>query len=308
MKGIDSKQTVDSNIRMEIALKVSKLYQDLKGAEGTPKTVLKGIDFTIPKGSLTGFIGVNGAGKTTTIKALLGFIEPSSGSIEFFGNHGLTDDSRRRLGFMPERPYFYDYLTGSEFLALHWKLRGHKVDESFEKSCDWALKSVDLERARNLRLRQFSKGMLQRIGIAQAIMHKPHLLILDEPMSGLDPDGRLLVKNIIRNLHAEGTTIFFSSHLLQDMEELCDRLLIIDSGEIIYEGNLIDLEVRGHEEYLMTTITSSRNKETETVLPENLQRTIDQRRKENVEIIQIIPKKLNLEQAFVLLRKKRDAQ
>ncbi|MEY4615611.1 MAG: hypothetical protein RJB66_571 [Pseudomonadota bacterium] len=293
---------------MEIALRVNQLKQSFTVADGTTKEVLKGINFSIPKGALTGFIGINGAGKTTTIKSLLGFIKAQEGGFEFFGEKGLTTLGRRKLGFMPERPYFYDFLTGHEFLSLHWKLRGLAINEEFEKRCDTVLAAVDLARAKYWRLRQFSKGMLQRIGIAQAIMHSPELLILDEPMSGLDPDGRVLVKNIIKDLHAKGTTIFFSSHLLQDMEELCDRLVIIDKGTIIYEGSLLELDLNGIEEFTMTIARLDGNLETLTVNRRDLQQTIDLKRKENYQITQIIPQKRSLEEAFIDLRRKRASQ
>jgi ABC-2 type transport system ATP-binding protein len=292
---------------MEPILKVTNLKQDLANPGGNPKLVLKGLNFEIPTGSLTGFIGVNGAGKTTTIKALLNFIFPSSGSIEFFGESGLTDLVRLKIGFMPERPYFYDFLTGREFLELHWRLRGRTVNSEFEQRCNEVLKQVDLERGKKMRLRQFSKGMLQRIGIAQAIIHKPDLLILDEPMSGLDPDGRVLIKNIIRNLNRSGTTIFFSSHLLQDMEELCDRLVIIDQGIIIYQGSLSQLGAGRQEEFeIGWKPTDSDRVERGLYSSADLQPKIDELRSRKWEIVQISQKKISLEDAFILLRKHRE--
>lgn len=299
--------SIESNESMNNALSISDLKQELVSPGGKPKLVLKGLNFSIPKGSLTGFIGVNGAGKTTTIKTLLNFIHPKSGKIEFFGGLGLSQSSRQRIGFMPERPYFYDFLTGQEFLALHWKLHGLSIDRVFFARCDEVLKQVDLERGKNLRLRQFSKGMLQRIGIAQSIMHKPEFLILDEPMSGLDPDGRVLIKSIIRNLHASGTTIFFSSHLLQDMEELCTGLVIIDQGEIIYEGSLTDLGSQRQDDYMIVSKNpmSQETHEWQGTQSE-LQAKIDQLRSEKFEILNVSKKKISLEEAFILLRKRRE--
>lgn len=303
---IDSCGPIDSNKGMSYTLQVSELRQELSTIDVKSKLILKGISFAIPSNSLTGFIGVNGAGKTTTIKSVLDFIHPSSGSVEFFGSRGLSESTRKRIGFMPERPYFYDFLTGQEFLALHWQLRGRKIDSTFSKRCDEVLEQVDLARGKNLRLRQFSKGMLQRLGIAQAIIHTPEFLILDEPMSGLDPDGRILVKGIIRDLHRRGTTIFFSSHLLQDMEELCDRLVIIDGGEIIYEGES-EAVVRPHaREFTISWRPQGENAlATELCLIAKLQEKIDQLRSEKAEIFQITEKKIGLEEAFVRLRQKR---
>jgi ABC-2 type transport system ATP-binding protein len=292
---------------MQQTLSVSDLKQELATAGSKPKLILKGLNFSIPTGSLTGFIGVNGAGKTTTIKTLLGFIQAKSGIIDFFGEKALSPSGRQRIGFMPERPYFYEFLTGREFLGLHWKLRGHKLDQLFEQRCDEVLKDVDLERGKNLRLRQFSKGMLQRIGIAQAIIHNPEFLLLDEPMSGLDPDGRVLIKNIIKKHHEKGATIFFSSHLLQDMEELCDRLVIIDQGQIIYEGSLVGLGAQRREEVEISWRRQGElNLHTEECSGLDLQAKIDELRLAKSEILKISQKKISLEEAFILLRKSRE--
>lgn len=290
---------------MQAILRVSNLKLDLAVTGSQPKCILKDISFSLPKGSLTGFIGLNGAGKTTTIKALLNFIHPTSGEIEFFGELGLSSITRTKIGFLPERPYFYDFLTGIEFLTLHWQLRGLAIDHTFKQRVDEVLKEVDLERGRHLRLRQFSKGMLQRIGIAQAIIHQPELLILDEPMSGLDPDGRILIKQIIRNLNARGTTIFFSSHLLQDMEELCNRLVIIDKGHTIYEGSLLDLGAKGSNQFRIIHRSTKDRKEKEILCPsQDLQKKIDELRQQGEEILLLQPQKISLDDAFVLLRQK----
>lgn len=288
-------------------LAVNKLKQELVSSGNKPKLILKEITFEVPQGSLTGFIGVNGSGKTTTIKTLLDFIHPTSGEIDFFGQRGLSAELKQRIGFMPERPYFYDFLTGEEFLELHWKLRGGASDSQFNERCTQTLQAVDLERGRKLRLRQFSKGMLQRIGIAQAILHKPELLILDEPMSGLDPDGRFLIKNIIRKLHSSGTTIFFSSHLLQDMEELCDRLVIIDQGNIIFEGAIQELIARRQEVFQVSWIPGQSQQPTQAEVPaETLQQKIDQLRSEKAQIIGVSPRRISLEEAFIVLRQERE--
>jgi ABC-2 type transport system ATP-binding protein len=198
------------------------------------KKALKEVAFSLPKGSATGFIGVNGAGKTTTLKCLLGFLSPDQGQIEFDSGRQNFDQFRKYLGYLPERPYFYDFLTTVEFLKFHWELSGG--GPGFVDRKNEVLRKVDLLQTGDKRLRAFSKGMLQRIGLAQALLRRPELLILDEPMSGLDPDGRWLVKEILREERGRGTTLFFSSHLLADMEELCDRLLVIEDGQILFEG------------------------------------------------------------------------
>lgn len=198
------------------------------------RRVLDGVAFRIPAGATAGFVGGNGHGKTTTIKCLLQFIRPDAGEILFFGKP-LDRAAKARLGYLPERPYLYEFLTGREYLRFHWKL-GRGKAAGFPEAMKRVLRSVDLEAAAELRLRKYSKGMLQRMGLAQALLHRPELLILDEPMSGLDPDGRLLVKDILREQRAAGVSIFFSSHLLQDMDELCDHLTVIDHGRVVADG------------------------------------------------------------------------
>jgi ABC-2 type transport system ATP-binding protein len=202
-----------------------------------PRQVLKDVSFSLPSGETTGFVGSNGSGKTTSIKCMLDFMRPDSGEILFFGKQ-LDLSAKRRIGYLPERPYLYEFLTGMEFLRLHWNLV-QDSEKDFVGRAHEALKRVDLFDARDKKLRQYSKGMLQRVGIAQAILNKPDLLILDEPMSGLDPDGRGLVKDILRDEAKRGTSLFFSSHLLQDMEELCSHLVVINKGSILYDGDLV---------------------------------------------------------------------
>lgn len=200
-----------------------------------PRQVLFDVSFAIPAGRTGGFVGGNGQGKTTTLKCILGFVRPQSGDVRLFG--GPVDRAAKaRIGYLPERPYLYEYLTGREFLRFHWNLLGG-TGAAFVDEAKRALRAVDLEGAADRRLRSFSKGMLQRIGLAQALLGRPELLILDEPMSGLDPDGRLLVKDVLAAQKKDGRTIFFSSHLLQDMDELCDHLTVIDAGRIVADGD-----------------------------------------------------------------------
>ena len=199
---------------------------------------VQGIDFTVPVGSVYGFIGPNGAGKTTTIKSLVGLLRPSSGSIRIWGGDPSDAAVRRRLGFMPEQPYFYDHLSGEELLRYFGHLSGlggAALEQAIERACELCRIRKDWLRRR---MRTYSKGMGQRLGLAQAILHKPELLILDEPMSGLDPIGRRDVKHILRTLHDEGATIFYSSHVLSDVEELCSHAAMIVAGTVRVEGPL----------------------------------------------------------------------
>jgi ABC-2 type transport system ATP-binding protein len=224
-----------------IALSVKNLQKSFPGELFRPRTeVLKSVSFDITSGRFVGLIGPNGAGKTTTIKCLLQFLSPDRGEMSLFGLP--VEKARNRLGFLPERPYFQEFLTGDEFLNFHWKLSGRNKQSLFLEKSQRILNQVKLSHARNKKLKDYSKGMLQRIGIAQALIAEPDLLILDEPMSGLDPDGRILVKDILKNLKRDGRTLLMSSHLLEDIEELCDDLIILHKGETRYVGSLAEFK------------------------------------------------------------------
>ena len=227
------------------ALRVEHLNKSFATGLRRQKLILKDVKFSVPAGSITGFVGANGSGKTTTIKCLLQFIFPDirpEAQIDFFGQGVLRNEVRARLGYLPERPYLPDQLTAEEFLKFHWSLSKNPKDPhgNFQERCEEVLASVKLQHVRKSPLRTFSKGMLQRIGLAQAILRTPDFLILDEPMSGLDPDGRWLVKQIMKEQNARGSTIFFSSHLLSDMDELCSSLVVIDQGEVLFNGSVGD--------------------------------------------------------------------
>jgi ABC-2 type transport system ATP-binding protein len=202
--------------------------------------VLKDINLSVEKGEVYGFLGPNGAGKTTTIKCILSLIFPDAGEITLLGQPANTSDSKKKLGFLPEQPYFYDYLTPVELLTFTGMLFGIPKPQ-LTKKIQELIHLVGLEGKENIKLRKFSKGMVQRIGLAQTLVHDPELLILDEPFSGLDPIGRKELRDIILSLKEEGKTIFFSSHILQDMELMVDRVGIILAGQTRKEGKLSDL-------------------------------------------------------------------
>ncbi|HRZ78927.1 MAG TPA: ABC transporter ATP-binding protein [bacterium] len=190
---------------------------------------VKDFSFSVETGEIVGFVGHNGAGKTTTIKMMMGFIAPTSGEISIFGQNAGSIEVKKKVGFLPERPYFYSELTSMELLKYFGKLSGMKGSSLIDKA-EKVLRRVGLYNDRNRKLSGYSKGMLQRIGIAQSIIHDPELVIMDEPMSGLDPIGRREVKEIIRSLKREGRSVIFSSHILSDIENLSDRVLIIEKG------------------------------------------------------------------------------
>lgn len=226
---------------MASVLKIDNLHKSFKvGFIPKKKNILKGITLEVEGGEIFGYLGPNGAGKTTTLKCVLGLIFPDKGQIEIFGHPYLSLRAKERLGYLPENPYFYDYLTASEFLRFCTQLtlvdKKHKEDKILHY-----LKLVGLEASANLQLRKFSRGMLQRIGLAQALIHEPELVFLDEPLGGLDPLGRKEIRDIIVRLREEGKTVFLCSHILQDIEMICDRVAIILEGEIISQGKLQDL-------------------------------------------------------------------
>ena len=198
------------------------------------------LSLEVKRGEIFGFLGPNGAGKTTTIKMLMGLIFPTSGSGHVLGKPIGNLEAKRRLGFLPETPYFYDYLTAEEFLDLAGALADVPKAER-KKRADALIERVGLAHARGRALRKFSKGMLQRVGIAQALMHEPELVVLDEPMTGLDPIGRKEMRDLILALRKEGKTIFFSTHILSDVELLCDRVGIVVAGKIRDVGRLTEL-------------------------------------------------------------------
>jgi len=194
----------------------------------------------VNQGEIFGYLGPNGAGKTTTLKCVLGLIFPEEGQIDLFGHPHLNQSVKARTGFLPENPYFYDYLTAAEFLRFYAQLFLIPHTER-QNRIESLLRLVDMKKAENLQLRKYSRGMLQRIGLAQALLNNPDLVLLDEPLGGLDPLGRKDFRDIIVRLKEEGKTVFLSSHILQDIEMICDRVAILVDGRIISQGNLQEL-------------------------------------------------------------------
>ncbi len=239
---------------MADAIRIKNLQKKFRvGFIPKSREILKGITFTVREGETFGYLGPNGAGKTTTIKCLLGLIHPDAGTIDILGRPHFQPRSREALGFLPENPYFYDYLTAREFLAFTADLFGLGRAEKDERIAR-LLKLVGLERAADLPLRKYSRGMLQRAGLAQALINDPKLVVLDEPLGGMDPLGRKEIRDIIVRFRDEGKTVFFTSHILQDIEMICDRVAIIVGGRIVKEGGLRDLV---SEKVLFTEVTVS---------------------------------------------------
>ena len=201
---------------------------------------VKNASFSVRRGEIFGLLGPNGAGKTTTIKSILRLIFPSEGEIRIFGRPAGDREAAKRVGYMPENPYVYQYLKPLEFLDLCGRLTGISKVERRERS-EAMVDKVGLRHAVDRPIGKFSKGMMQRVGLAQALLHDPELLVLDEPMSGLDPIGRKEVRDVLLEQRARGKTLLFTSHILSDVELLCDRVVIMQRGEITSEGQVSDL-------------------------------------------------------------------
>lgn len=262
---------------------------------------LKGVSFNIQAGTITGFLGANGAGKTTSIKCLLELAFADAGETVWFGKTGLSNEAKSKIGFLPERPYFYEYLTGSEFLRFYGQISGRIAPHDLETRVKQLLERVGLSHAGERPLRGYSKGMLQRIGIAQALIHRPEFVILDEPMTGLDPDGRHEVREIIQEVAAQGTAVFFSSHLLPDAESLCERLVILKKGELIFNGRTDALlsDLAQTWQLIWTAPGESGVKQLELSSLAEVQQRIDGLRKAGCEIRNVSMKRASLEEVFV---------
>jgi ABC-2 type transport system ATP-binding protein len=204
------------------------------------KVAVKDLNLHVGAGEVFGFLGPNGAGKTTTMNVLLGFVNATAGDAYLFGVNVREPIARRRIGYLPELTYYYKFLTAEELLRFYARLFGLSRAET-DRRIDQLLKLVELEHARKRPIKTYSKGMQQRVGLAQALINDPDLLILDEPTSGLDPLGRMKVREIIQRLKNQGKTVFFSSHELGEVETVCDRVAIINQGKLEVEGRVAEL-------------------------------------------------------------------
>ena len=277
-----------------------------------PKCALRPLNLTVEYGEIFGFLGPNGAGKTTTLKMLMGLVFPTSGTARILGMTLDDPQMKAQIGFLPEQPYFYDYLTARELLRYYGQLSG--VDgKQLAGKVDAVLERVGLKDAADVQLRKFSKGMLQRAGIAQAILHDPKVVFLDEPMSGLDPMGRREVRNLIEELKGEGKTVFFSTHILSDAEALCDRVAIIHQGQLRGVGAVADLTASVHSKIeivwrgpapgaikALAAECHAAGDTMRVVVPEETQDAVlDLLRRERLRLISVTPVRMSLEDYFV---------
>jgi ABC-2 type transport system ATP-binding protein len=278
-----------------------------------PKHALRPLDLKVEEGEIFGFLGPNGAGKTTTLKLLMGLIFPTAGSARILGM--AVDDPRMKaqIGFLPEQPYFYDYLTARELLEYYGQLSGIEAKQRWSRVNE-VLQRVGLPDVGGVQLRKFSKGMLQRVGIAQAILHDPKVVFFDEPMSGLDPMGRREVRDLMAQLKVEGKTVFFSTHILSDAEALCDRVGIIHQGELRGVGAVADLtsSVHGKVEVVWqgTTVPASlralgaechvtRDTVRAMLSEANQDAAIEALRRERLRLVSVTPVRTSLEDYYL---------
>src|ERR1700746_3040999 len=278
-----------------------------------PKRALQPLHLTVEDGEIFGFLGPNGAGKTTTLKMLMGLVFPTAGTARILGKDWTDPEVKAQIGFLPEQPYFYDYLTAHELLEYYGQLSSVPAKQRRQR-VEQVLQLVGLRDVRGLQLRKFSKGMLQRVGIGQAILHDPKLVFFDEPMSGLDPMGRREVRDLMEQLKHEGKTVFSSTHILSDAEALCDRVAIIHKGALRGVGAVDELtsSVQGKVEVVWqgTQVPGSMKalggefhvtgETVRTVILESQQdAAIDTLRRERLRLISIIPVRPSLESSFV---------
>ncbi len=285
-------QGMTSAIRTE---KLGKTYYS--GFLRIPYVALQEVDLDVPEGSSFGFVGANGAGKTTTIKALMGLQRPTAGGAWIHGVSILDPAARARVGFLPERPYFYEHLSAAEFLDFYARLTDVPASERAPRITR-LLERVDLLRFRDVPLGKFSKGMLQRAGLAQALIAEPDLLVLDEPMSGLDPIGRALVRDLILQERKAGRTVFFSSHILADVEAICDHVAMVDRGRLVRQGRVSEL-LEGATLHVEVVVRRGDVVETRRVPPAESDAAIDAARRDGWTIVSMHSVTKSLEQVLL---------
>ena len=274
------------------------------------------LNLTVQENEIFGFLGPNGAGKTTTIKLLMGLIYPTSGMAWVLGRNHKEVDIRKEIGFLPENPYFYEYLTGGEFLNFYGQLFGFTKTER-KNRIEELLELVGLREANDLQLRKYSKGMIQRLGIAQALINNPRLVIFDEPVSGLDPLGRKEIRDVLLRLKDEGKTVFFSTHIIPDVEMVCDRVGILNKGKMVAVGKIDELIGAGTKltEITITGLSSEGLEELEKLRLETKQlgdkllltvegdekvdQALDLIKNKGGKLISLLPHKETLEEIFI---------
>lgn len=245
-----------TNPTIPVAIEIRDLTKDFPlTLRGIKLRAVDNLTLSVPEGQVFGLLGPNGSGKSTTIKIILGLLDPTAGECKVFGVPSGRVDSRLNVGYLPEAPYFYRYLSGTELVRFYGRICGvprKRLDDRVKEVIDW----VGLSGAAHRRVGTYSKGMLQRIGLAQALVHDPRLIILDEPTAGVDPVGSAEISELILKLKTQGKTVLITSHLLAQIEDVCDRVAILDKGKLILEGNMNDLVgQRGRQALIVDPLT-----------------------------------------------------
>lgn len=263
-----------------------------------PFQALDDLSFCVEEGKVTGFLGANGAGKTTSLKILMDFVRLTEGDVLFDESLGSSNSEIfKNIGFLPERAYFYPHLTGEEFCQYMGGLQNLNSQTIKEKVKYWAPK-FKIDFALDRKIRTYSKGMLQRIGFLVTLLHDPKIIILDEPLSGLDPIGRKELKDIILEVKSLGKTVFFSSHIVSDVEEVCDRVIFIKDGKLVYEGEVQDILDKSNSSTCEVKYINNKNIETIEVKTSEKNEKLKEIIESNSEIISVNNKKLTLEEIF----------
>lgn len=282
------------------AIEITNLTKTFKGKKGAQVEALQNLSLTVEMGEVFGFLGPNGAGKSTTIKTLMGLLRPTSGTARIMGIDATLPQARQRVGFLPENPAFYDYLTAEEYLAFVGAGFAMTKAEILTES-ERILRLLELFDARKRPMRSYSKGMVQRLGLAQVLLHAPDLYILDEPMSGLDPIGRALVKEIIVDLKKRGKCVFFSTHITSDVESICDRVGILIQGVLKSVGRvqtIMSEGVVGYSIRMRATIAGQPSRE--AYVPKEELAAFIAATEQKGEIIELIePRRKDLESFFL---------
>jgi ABC-2 type transport system ATP-binding protein len=279
------------------AVEISHLSKSYPGKKLGKVAALHDLSLEIPSGEVFGFLGPNGAGKSTTIKIVMGLLRPGSGSVRVMGCPVQSVESRRKVGYLPENPSFYDFLTAREYLAFVGRTFGMD-DAAIRSQSSRVLELLDLEGAADRPIRGYSKGMVQRLGLAQAMVHDPDLYILDEPMSGLDPVGRALVKEIIKDLKGRGKTVFFSTHITADIETVCDRVGIVAGGRLRSVDSVANILQSGVVGYLIEASRAGVSEELQ-VERDRLQEQLSQLLETGAVIERIEPVRKDMEAFFL---------
>lgn len=280
------------------AIEIVGLGKVFKGKKGAVVEALKGISLSVGQGEVFGFLGPNGAGKSTTIKCLMGLLQPTSGTATIMGRAISDAAARQAVGYLPENPAFYDYLTAEEYLQFVGRV--FKMSEALlARRTEEMLKLLELWDARKRQMRGYSKGMVQRVGLAQTLIHDPDVYILDEPMSGLDPIGRALVKEIILDLKKRGKCVFFSTHITDDVEKVCDRVGVINKGELPVVDHVESILQRGVQGYAVRVTTADGRSEESLVERDELQPFIRQSVSGQKSIEKIEPRRKDMEAFFL---------